>query len=175
MLTVLLGGARSGKSSAALRIGENSPRPVCFVATSPRIDGDDDLAARIRTHRAERPPAWRTIEAEIDLAGAIADSGDADVIVDCLTVWLGNLLHHGHSDESINERSHAALVAVGRHAADVTVITNEVGMGIVPADADTRHYRDLLGRVNQQWVKASDRAFFVVAGRCLPLTEPATL
>lgn len=174
MLTVLLGGARSGKSTAALRLAERSTRPVCFVATSPRIAGDDDLASRIDAHRAERPPAWRTIESELDLATAITDAGDADVIVDCLTVWLGNMLHHGYDDAQIDSATEAALAAVDARSADTTVVTNEVGMGIVPADPSTRRYRDLLGRTNHRWVGRSDRAYLMVAGRALPLTDPTT-
>jgi len=174
MLTVLLGGARSGKSTAALRLAERSDRPVTFVATSPRIDGDDDLAARIDAHRAERPATWRTVEAEVDLASAIACAGDDDlVIIDCLTVWLGNLLHHGASDDDVDAASSLALEAALARTADTIVITNEVGMGIVPADADTRRYRDLLGRINQRWVDRSARALLIVAGRALPLTDPA--
>ena len=171
MLTVLLGGARSGKSTAALRIAERSQGAVCFVATSPRIRGDAELERRIEAHRAERPIGWRTIEAELDLVGAITEAGDAHAVVDCLTVWLGNLLHHGRADDDVLAASTAALTAaVGRNA-DTTVVTNEVGLGIVPADADTRRYRDLLGRVNQQWVGASDRAWLLIAGRALPLTD----
>ena len=171
MLTVLLGGARSGKSTAALRIAERSDGAVCFVATSPRIAGDADLTRRIEAHRAERPIGWRTIEAELDLAAAIAAAGDAHTIVDCLTVWLGNLLHHGRNDDEILAASTAALTATIERTADTTVVTNEVGLGIVPADAMTRRYRDLLGRINQQWVGASDRALLLIAGRALPLTD----
>lgn len=174
MLTVLLGGARSGKSTAALRIASRATGPVCFVATSPRIEGDHDLDSRIAAHRDERPAGWRTIEAEVELADAIAEAGDAHTIVDCLTVWLGNLLHHGRSDEQILAASTTALRAATGRDADTTVVTNEVGMGIVPADAVTRRYRDLLGRINQQWVAASDRAYLLVAGRALPLADLGT-
>lgn len=171
MLTILLGGARSGKSTAALRIAARSSADVCFVATSPRIPGDDDLGARIDAHAAERPAGWRTIEAEIDLADAITDAGDAHVVVDCLTVWLGNLMHHGRTDGEILSASNAALEIATKRTHDTTVVTNEVGWGIVPADPTTRRYRDLLGRVNQEWVGASDRALLLVAGRVLPLTD----
>lgn len=171
MLTVVLGGARSGKSTAALRLAERSTGPVCFIATSPRIAGDVDLDRRIDTHRAERPAEWRTIETELELATAILAAGGAHTIVDCLTVWLGNLLHHDRTDEEILVASNAALAAATERAADTTVVSNEVGLGIVPADASTRRYRDLLGRINQQWVAASDRALLLVAGRVLPLTD----
>lgn len=173
MLTVLLGGARSGKSTAALGIADRSGQPVCFIATSPRIDGDDDLDARIAAHRAERPAAWRTIETELELAAALDQAGDDHVIVDCMTVWLGNLMHHGRSDDEITAASTAALARAAGRAADTTVVTNEVGMGIVPGDAMSRRYRDLLGVINRQWVAAADRAFFVVAGRALPLSDLA--
>jgi adenosyl cobinamide kinase/adenosyl cobinamide phosphate guanylyltransferase len=175
MLTVLLGGARSGKSTAALRIAERAPGEVCFVATSPRIDGDDDLDRRIEVHRAERPADWRTIEAELDVAGALTDAADAHVIVDCLTLWLGNLVHHGRSDDEILRASTEALAIAAGRPGDTTVVTNEVGLGIVPADATTRRYRDLLGRINQQWVSASDRSYFLVAGRALPLDDLGTI
>jgi adenosylcobinamide kinase / adenosylcobinamide-phosphate guanylyltransferase len=171
MLTVLLGGARSGKSTAALRLASRVAGPVCFIATSPRIEGDRDLDARIAAHRDERPADWRTIEAEVELAAALRDAGDAFVILDCLTVWIGSLMHHGHTDDEVLAASADALRVATARAADTTVVTNEVGMGIIPADAMTRRYRDLLGRVNQQWVAAADRALLLVAGRALPLTD----
>lgn len=171
MLTVLLGGARSGKSTAALRIAEGSGAPVCFIATSPRIAGDSDLDDRIDRHRAERPAHWTTIEAEVDLAAALDRAGDALVVVDCLTVWIGNLMHHDLDDEAIHAANEAALSqAVGR-TGDTVVVTNEVGSGIVPADAMSRRYRDLLGVINQRWVAAGDTAHLVIAGRALSLTD----
>ena len=171
MLTVLLGGARSGKSSAALRLAEQSGGRVCFIATSPRIDGDLELGARIEAHRAERPSSWETIETETDLAGAIAVAGDALVIVDCLTVWLGNLMHHGLDDDAISAASDASIRSAAGRSADSIIVTNDVGSGIVPADATSRRYRDLLGGINQRWVAASDAAHLVIAGRALSLTE----
>lgn len=175
MLTVLLGGARSGKSTAALRLGERQDEPVIYVATSPHIDGDLDLAQRIAAHQAERPANWATIEAEVDLAGAVADTERSSfMIVDCLTVWVGNLIHHQHDDDRIEAASSAAVAAVRSRPGDTVVVSNEVGFGIVPADALSRRYRDLLGRVNQQWVAASDRACLMVAGRSIDLTELGT-
>jgi adenosyl cobinamide kinase/adenosyl cobinamide phosphate guanylyltransferase len=171
VLTVLLGGARSGKSRAAVRIARATTGRVCYVATSPRIDGDRELDARIDAHRAERPPNWDTIEAETDLAGAIAAAADAFVIVDCLTVWLGNLLHHGLDDAAVGAASEASIDAAVQRSAGSVIITNDVGSGIVPADAMTRRYRDLLGGINQRWVAVSDAAHLVVAGRALSLTE----
>lgn len=172
MLTVLLGGARSGKSTAALRLAERQEAPVVYVATSPHINGDDDLEHRIDTHRAERPTDWETIEAELELADAVRDvPGDSFVIIDCLTVWLGNLLHHGHDDDAIAAASESALAAVRDRSGRTVAVSNEVGLGIVPAGAVSRRYRDLLGHINQRWVGVSDQAHLMVAGRALDLTE----
>jgi adenosylcobinamide kinase/adenosylcobinamide-phosphate guanylyltransferase len=174
MLTVLLGGARSGKSALAVRIGERHGGDVIYIATSPRIQGDDDLDDRIDAHRAERPATWRTIEEELDLAGAIAAADAGLVIVDCLTVWLGNLLHHGYDETAVTTACLAALDTARARSGDTVAITNEVGLGIIPANELARRYRDQLGRINQRWVAASDRSYLMVAGRALALTDPGT-
>lgn len=175
MLTVLLGGARSGKSALADELARRHDGPVVYVATSPHIPGDDDLAARIARHRAERPAHWSTIEAELDLAGALDRAGEAFVVVDCLTVWIGNLLHHGHDEAAALAASADALAALGARSAPTVAVTNEVGLGVVPDHPLGRRYRDLLGRVNQQWVAAADRSLFLVAGRAIRLHDPHEL
>lgn len=175
MLTLVLGGARSGKSALADELGRRAGDAVTYVATCPRIDGDVDLARRIERHRSERPPDWTTIEEQLDLAGAIARAGDGFVVVDCLTVWVGNLQFHGHDEEAVLRASQQALDVIGRRTGDTVAVSNEVGLGIVPADAPTREYRDLLGRVNRAWAAAADRALFLVAGRALPLHDPHDL
>jgi len=173
ILTVVLGGARSGKSSLAVRRGreaEATGRAVAFVATSPRIPGDADLDARIDAHRAERPPTWRTIEEEVDLANAIRSADpDALVIVDCVTLWVSNLMHRGETSDGVITVTHDALSAVRSRPGPSLLISNEVGMGIVPMNEIARSYRDILGRVNQVVVAASHSAFLMVAGRALPL------
>jgi adenosylcobinamide kinase/adenosylcobinamide-phosphate guanylyltransferase len=97
------------------------------------------------------------------------------VVVDCLTLWVGNLQFHGHDDDAVLAASRQALDVVARRVADTVVVSNEVGLGIVPADAATREYRDLLGRVNRAWAEAADRSVFLVAGRALPLLDPHDL
>ena len=175
MLTVLLGGARSGKSALAVEIATGHGQAVTYLATSPTIPGDDDLAQRIARHRAERPSTWTTIEEQLDLASALARADTPVVIVDCLTVWAGNMLHHGHDEQAILDASDAAIaIATNRDLAAV-VVSNEVGLGIVPDNELARDSRDLLGRVNQRWVAAADHALFMVAGRALPLREPREL
>jgi adenosyl cobinamide kinase/adenosyl cobinamide phosphate guanylyltransferase len=178
MLTVLLGGARSGKSQLAQQVGsaaERSGSPVVLVATAPHIPGDDDLDDRIERHRQDRPASWSTIEEQTDLAGALARAGEAFVIIDCLTVWVGNLLHHGGDEASVLAECDAALAHLARRRAGTIAISNEVGLGIVPEHPLARHYRDLLGRVNQRWVAAADRALLLVAGRAIPLQDPSEL
>lgn len=175
MLTVLLGGARSGKSALADELGRRADGPVTYVATCPRIAGDVELGERIDRHRADRPAWWATIEEETDLAGAIASAGAGLVIVDCLTLWVNNLQHHGLGVARIAAASEAALRATRDRDGDTVVVSNEVGLGIVPADAGSRAYRDLLGSVNRAWAAAADRALFLVAGRAMALHDPHVL
>ena len=167
-LTLLLGGARSGKSALAVRAAGAWAGPVEVVVTAqPR---DEEMAARVRRHRAERPGHWRTVEAARELESALRDAAEgAFVIVDCLTLWVSNLMEQDLDDDAITERAKdAAALAAGR-AGPTIVISNEVGLGIVPTNAMARRYRDLLGRVNALWADAGIFAALVVAGRLLPL------
>ena len=162
-LTMLLGGARSGKSALAVRLAAETGRPVTFVATGEARDAE--MAARIDAHRRERPTGWTTVEEPLDLRSALERAPEADtVVVDCLSLWVANLLERGLEPDDV------AAVAAGRTAPTIAV-SNEVGLGIVPATELGRVFRDLLGRVNAAWVDASDRALFVVAGRALELKE----
>ena len=171
MLVVLLGGARSGKSAYAESLARRHDGTVTYVATAPHIEGDDDLEARIARHRADRPAGWSTIEDELDLAEALTRAGDSFVVLDCLTTWTGNVLFHGRSETEALAAADAAIAIATARPATTVVVSNEVGMGIVPADELSRSYRDLLGRVNQRWVAAADRALLLVAGRALALHD----
>ena len=169
-LTVLLGGARSGKSRWAVRLAAESGSPVTFIATGePR---DDEMADRIRRHRAERPPEWTTVEEPIHLADALraVDTGRT-IIVDCLTLWVANLLEHDPGDDGVRDAAVETAGLAGRHDGEVIVISNEVGSGIVPMTPLGRRYQDLLGEVNRIWVERSARAALIVAGRPLWLPE----
>jgi adenosylcobinamide kinase/adenosylcobinamide-phosphate guanylyltransferase len=168
---VLLGGARSGKSALAVELGRRHGGGVTFVATSPPIDGD--LSARIARHRAERP-AWPTIEEPLDIATALDAAGDDLVLVDCLTLWVNNLIFRGDSDAEVEALSATTAAAAADRAAPTVVISNEVGLGVHPETDLGRRYRDLLGRVNQHWAGAADVALLLVAGRAIPLTDPWT-
>lgn len=165
-LTVVLGGARSGKSALAVQAAAAQDRPVVFVATGQA--GDDEMAERIAAHRAERPAGWRTVEEPVHLDHALRDCDpEAFVVVDCLTLWVANVMAAG-SDEVLAGAARAAGIAHHRIGPTI-VVSNEVGSGIVPADPDVRRYRDLLGRVNAVFATAADRAVLVVAGRVVPL------
>ncbi|HWM20465.1 MAG TPA: bifunctional adenosylcobinamide kinase/adenosylcobinamide-phosphate guanylyltransferase [Ilumatobacteraceae bacterium] len=172
MLTFLLGGARSGKSALAVELATQHAGAVTYVATSPRIAGDTDLDRRIDAHRAERPAAWTTIEEPHDLGAAFELAADSIVIVDCITLWVSNLLWRGDADDAVMAAARAAATTAAARAAPTVVISNEVGLGVHPETDVGRHYRDVLGRVNQVWAAAADRALLLVAGRALALHDP---
>jgi adenosylcobinamide kinase / adenosylcobinamide-phosphate guanylyltransferase len=160
-LVLLLGGARSGKSTIALRLASESGAAVTYLATGEALD--DEMAARISAHRAERPPEWTVVEEPLELAAAIqAVPAGETLVIDCLTLWVANVLERGGSLDG------AAAAAAARPGLTIA-ISNEVGLGVVPATPLGRAYRDALGRVNQEWVEASTRASFVIAGRELAL------
>ena len=173
-LTLLIGGARSGKSSLAVQAAEGSERPVVFVATGE--PGDPEFAARIECHRAARPAGWRLVEEPIELGAAIESAPrESCVVVDCLTLWVANLLERGAvADEAEATAGACASVAANRPAPTIAV-TNEVGLGIVPSAPLARAYRDLLGRVNAIWADAAATTWLVVAGRALPLAGTTQL
>ena len=173
MITLLLGGARSGKSTLAVDIGERHTAAggeVVFVATAEAFD--DDLRARIALHRLERPD-WPTVEAPVTLASAIDESPpDALVIVDCLTVWLGNLFHHLAGPTERAAAVSSFVDSLVRRPGPAVVVSNEVGLGLHPDTSMGREYRDELGRLNQRTASIADRTLFLVAGRALPLVDP---
>ncbi len=164
-LTVLLGGARAGKSALALELARDQGAPIVYVATAEA--GDEEMASRIAQHRTERPETWRTVEEPVALRSALASiEPDACVVVDCLTLWVANLLARG--DDVLPEAQAVAELAAGR-AGPTIVVSNEVGLGIVPGSAVAREYRDLLGAVNAAFVRRASDSAFVVAGRAIPL------
>jgi adenosylcobinamide kinase/adenosylcobinamide-phosphate guanylyltransferase len=166
MLTLLVGGARSGKSTLAVQMAERQDAPVTFIATAEPLD--DDMADRIHRHREERPPHWTTVECPIDLATALTSvPADHFVIVDCLTVWLGNLFAHDRVGDA-----DAAVGALRARSGDSVAVSNEVGMGIHPETDLGRRYRDELGRLNQAVAAVADTTLLLVAGRAVRLHDP---
>ncbi|CAN5728278.1 MAG: bifunctional adenosylcobinamide kinase/adenosylcobinamide-phosphate guanylyltransferase [Ilumatobacteraceae bacterium] len=169
-LTLLLGGARSGKSSLAVELGRRHDGPVTFIATLQPFD--DDLSQRVARHRDERPD-WPTVEAPVDLLDALR-AAEGLAIVDCLTLWVNNLLHTGHTEDEIEaSAADAAEEAAGRRAPTVAV-SNEVGLSVHPETELGRRYRDVLGRVNQHWARHAHRTLLLVAGRAVRLEDPWT-
>lgn len=172
-LTLLIGGARSGKSSFAVDIGHRHQAAgisVTYIATATPVD--DDMADRIARHRAERPSGWATIEETTDLMGAIEQVPNGLAIIDCLTLWTSNLMWHDLTDDAIGDLARdAAASAAGRDDPTV-VITNEVGLGIHPDTDLGRRYRDVLGRVNQIWAAVADPTLLMAAGRATRLDDP---
>lgn len=163
-VSLILGGARSGKSARALALA-NTP-PHVFIATAEALDSE--MTARIAAHQAERGPSWQVVEAPLDLAGAIAAAAAPGTVVlaDCLTLWLSNLLHHERDVEAETARVIAAL----RDAPGwVVLVSNEIGMGLAPMNALGRAFRDAQGRLNQRIAAAADHVEFVAAGLPLPL------
>jgi adenosylcobinamide kinase/adenosylcobinamide-phosphate guanylyltransferase len=176
-LTVLIGGARSGKSSLAVDIGRRyqagCSRPVSFIATAP--PSDDDMRQRIARHVDERPADWQTIEEQLNLTTAVEAAPDGLIIIDCLTLWTSNLMWDGRSDQYIRNQAATDAAGVATRTDPVVVITNEVGLGIVPDNALAQRYRDVHGFVNQTWVAAADTVLHLIAGRATKLEDPWTL
>lgn len=168
-MTLLLGGARSGKSALATRMAATAGRSVTFVATAEA--GDAEMTARIAAHRLERPVGWETVEDPgLDLDTLAGIDAERFIVIDCLTLWVANRLEE--SDEAVV--AHATAVAEGlrRRETGSVVVSNEVGSGIVPFEPSTRRYRDLLGWVNIAVASVADRTLLVVAGRVLELDAP---
>jgi adenosylcobinamide kinase/adenosylcobinamide-phosphate guanylyltransferase len=188
VLILILGGARSGKSSLALDIARRWEKTetsisgssgvtstVTMVATAPEIPGDEDLTARIRSHQNERPAHWATVEEPLDLLGALGGPPTVDaedcVIIDCLTLWVNNLLWRGDTPEQVLKLAQQTASAAALRRAPTIVVSNEVGLGIHPASPEGREFRDLLGRVNTLWASQADHTYFLIAGQVLGLKD----
>ena len=173
--TLVLGGARSGKSTYAERLVDGTldggaPRPAVLIATADLADsaryGDIEMVARIAAHRRRRGVHWQTIEEPIALATVLRRHADArPILVDCLTLWLSNLLLRDHDVGAAGE---ALMAALADMRTDVVLVANEVGLGIVPDNALARHFRDEAGRLNMRLAQQAGRVVFLVAG--LPMT-----
>lgn len=164
-LTFLLGGARSGKSTLATQLATRANGSVTLIATAEARD--EEMMERIERHRSERPQGWETVEEPLELEAALGlVPKDQVVVVDCISLWVANLLECGENAEG---RNAAAAEAARKRPAATIVVSNEVGLGVVPVSELGRRYRDVLGRVNAQWAAAADEAALVVAGRMLRL------
>lgn len=167
-LIFVLGGASSGKSEVALKMaGPRGPR--AFVATGQGLD--DEMAARIARHQASRSSDWETVEEPIEAAVWLKRQGSQyrTILFDCVTLWLSNLVGAGLTNTSIQARTTALLQAMRDTAARVVIVSNELGLGLVPAEPSVRAFRDLAGRVNQQIAAEADEAYLVMSGLSIRL------
>lgn len=170
-ITLILGGARSGKSSHALKLAEESRKSVTFIATAQPFD--DEMSARIQKHKAERPAHWETLELPLHIAPNVAQIKSDVVILDCLTLWMTNLMMQFVKDDLVDEvpfmraaqtESESLLAAIRKTEQEWLIVSNEVGLGLVPPYPMGRVFRDGLGWVNQRLAKEADSVLFMVAG-----------
>lgn len=161
-VTLVLGGARSGKSRFAEGLAASCASRT-YIATAEAFD--DEMRDRIARHRAQRGEGWETVEAPLDLTAALAACRSGVVLIDCLTIWIGNLMFKDRDVLAEADRLCEALKAAGR---DVILVSNEVGLSIVPENALARRFRDLQGIANQRLAAVADEVYFIAAG--LPLT-----
>ncbi|QJA05967.1 bifunctional adenosylcobinamide kinase/adenosylcobinamide-phosphate guanylyltransferase [Thermosulfurimonas marina] len=164
MRTLILGGAASGKSRLALELARKGPPPRVFVATAEPLDAE--MAEKIARHRKERGPDFETLEVPLALAETLEGFSEGTVVVDCLTVWLGNLFHYRRDPEAEIRR---LLSAVEKFPGRLILVSNEVGLSPVAPDPALRRFVNLLGRLNQELASRVEEVRLVVAGRSLSL------
>ncbi|MGQ0484211.1 MAG: bifunctional adenosylcobinamide kinase/adenosylcobinamide-phosphate guanylyltransferase [Hyphomicrobiales bacterium] len=162
-MTFILGGARSGKSRHAEALARKYKGPKTYIATAEAIDAE--MRERIAMHRSRRGAAWITREAPLDLVAALMEAKTGFILIDCITVWIGNLMHHGRD---VRAEVGALFDALKKSKSRVAVVSNEVGLGIVPENTLARAFRDEQGFANQRIAEISDTAIFIAAG--LPIT-----
>ena len=164
-VTLILGGARSGKSAYGEALAESHGGALVYIATAEARD--HEMASRIRAHRARRGPRWTTVEEPLALGGALVRAGTADgaVLVDCLTLWLANLIEAGRD---LRAEADALLATLATLPGAVFLVSNEVGLGIVPNNSAARDFRDHAGLLHQRIAATAGRVLFMAAG--LPLT-----
>ncbi|MDJ0611018.1 MAG: bifunctional adenosylcobinamide kinase/adenosylcobinamide-phosphate guanylyltransferase [Kiloniellales bacterium] len=167
-VTLVLGGARSGKSRHAESLVEAQAGPCIYLATAEA--GDAEMTERIRRHRARRGSRWQTIEEPLDLAGALSRAArpEAAVLVDCLTLWLSNLMG---AERPIEQETERLLAALPDLAGPVVFVSNEVGQGVVPVNALARAFVDHAGRLHQAVAGAAQSVRFLIAGQTLVLKQ----
>lgn len=178
-LTLLLGGARSGKSTLAEKLASQRGEKVLYVATA--IPFDDEMKFRIRNHKKQRPDTWKTVESPTGIGEAVQDKIQSTdiVLLDCLTLMVNNLFMEfsgdpDHPDEvqfsdALDREINGILAAIESTEADWIIVSNEVGLGLVPPYPLGRAYRDLLGRANQRLAACAEEVFLMVAGMAVPL------
>ena len=175
-VTLYTGGCRSGKSSLALEMAREISGNVCFIATC--VPQDDEMRLRVKRHQQERPSSWKLIEEPLELAEAISNvdsSAYPVILVDCLTLWICNLMCQEKNslvtEDEMAAEAEKLVDSAKQYAGEVIFVSNEVGMGIIPANAMSRNYADLAGRCNQVIAKGADKVIFVSCGIGITLKQ----
>lgn len=159
-IILVTGGARSGKSALAERLAQSCGNRVIYIATTEPFD--DEMQSRIDRHRARRDAGWRTVDAPLELPDMLVQTdGDAPRLVDCLTMWLNNLIYHNRDAADEVDR---LIKVISEQQADLVMVTNEIGSGLVPQTAEARKFRDLAGELNQMVAQAASQVYLSVSG-----------
>lgn len=159
-IILVTGGARSGKSALAERLAQSRGNKVIYIATSEPFD--DEMQSRIDRHRARRDAGWRTVDAPLELPDMLVHTdGDAPRLVDCLTMWLNNLIYH---NRDVGDEMNRLIKVISEQQADLVMVTNEIGSGLVPQTAEARKFRDLAGELNQMVAQAASQVYLSVSG-----------
>ena len=159
-----MGGARSGKSAYAIKLTKEARRNVLFLATA--FASDEEMSRRIRLHKRNRPAGWKTIEVQKGLPSVLKGTSEKIglIVIDCLTLYISNLILNDRTDAQIENEMKLVLKLLKNSNSDSIVVSNEVGLGIVPDNPLARKFRDLAGRINQKVAHCADRVYFMAAG-----------
>jgi adenosylcobinamide kinase/adenosylcobinamide-phosphate guanylyltransferase len=167
-LHLILGGSRSGKSRRAEEVAATQGVPVTYVATYATAQPDPEMEDRVARHRKQRPAHWTTIENRFDLKALFQERRNSLILVDCLTLWLSYRQMTGAGEEAILMELEEAVQVISPEGPGLIVVSNELGLGLVPSSAEGRSFRDLAGRANQLMARLASRVEFMVAG--LPMS-----
>jgi len=167
----ITGGVRSGKSQFALRLAQNFPGPKAFLATAQALD--QEMADRIQRHKRNRPKGWQTLEEPLRVAEILKEEGDRFrlILLDCLTLWISNGLMANWTDKKILQKADRLLRVCRDARCSLIIVSNEVGMGIVPDNPPARVFRDLSGLIHQKISRQADEVYFMVSGLPLQLKK----
>lgn len=173
-ITFIIGGARSGKSNFAMEKAQKYGSEVAYIATAPYFD--EDMEQRIKQHQKERPSGWVTIEQEINILKALSSCSNRFnlVIIECLTLWVSNLVLNEKDEDEIYFMTGMVIEELRSSGLDAIVVANEVGLGIHPENSLALCFRDIAGRVNQMFAKKADDVYFMVSGIPLKLKDDGT-
>jgi adenosylcobinamide kinase / adenosylcobinamide-phosphate guanylyltransferase len=162
-IVFVTGPVRSGKSSFAVELAKKTKQKVVFIATCRPLD--EEMKARVSKHRETRPKEWETREEELNIASVLKSAGPSKtVIIDCITLWVSNLLMRGFEENKLKEEIIALVSTLRKIKSSVIIVSNEVGWGIVPDNGISRAFRDIIGLAHQEICAASDEAYLMVCG-----------